>query len=212
MKMIAITSVLILGLAAPCFGVGDPVPSVTRDEKSETTTFQRDGKTILKIIDYHSPDPQRRMLRQAVILNDEVVLELVSFRGKRSFVIHPKPHVSVGIQQDSTTGVLESLGLMDDSNVPIEVFDVKDSRLAPVSGKKLELNRAVIKDVGGLLQGVVKKKTTPEEFMDHVGELVKKYKGKESDNEQVIRGDISRRQKRHLHKRPAREKVRLAIY
>ena len=31
----------------------DPVSSLTKDENSETTTFRRDGKTILKSILYH---------------------------------------------------------------------------------------------------------------------------------------------------------------
>ena len=187
MRTITITIVLVLGIASHCFAVGDPVSSVVKDEKSETTTFRRDGKTILKVILYHSTNPERRLLRQAVILNDEVVLELVTFRGKREFSIHPRPHVSVRIEQDSTTGVLENIGLWDDSNVPIELFKVKDSHLIPISGKKLERNRAIVKDVGDVLQSV--KKTTPEEFMDHVGELVKKYKGKESDNEEGIRSN-----------------------
>ena len=152
----------------------DPVSSLTKDENSETTTFRRDGKTILKSILYHSTEPEKRLLLQRVIFHDEVVVDLTDFRGKRAFSIHPNPHVSVGIQQDLSTGALKSVGLMDDSNGIIEAFEVKDSHLTPVSGKQLELDRAVTKDVGELLAPDNVKKSTPEEFGHHVKEVYKK--------------------------------------
>ncbi len=180
MRTIGAVAVLFIGIAVHCYGAGDPVSSLTSDEKSETTTFRRDGKTILKSILYHSTEPKNRVLVQRVIFHDQVVVDLSDFQGKRAFVIHPTSHVSVSIQQDASTGALESVGLMDDSNVIIECFEVRDSRLTPVSGKQLELDRAATKDVGGLLAPDNVKKTTPEDFGGRVKGLVKKYKTEKS--------------------------------
>jgi len=175
MKAIGTVTMLFFGIAVDCYGAGDPVLSLTKDENRETTTFRRDGKTILKISIYHSTDPEKRILLQQVILHDEVVLDISDFQGKRAFLTHPKPHVSVGVQQDLSTGVLESVGLMDDSNGMIEVFEVKDSRLTPISGKQLELHRAFTKDLSGLLSPDNVKKTTPEDFGSRVKEFVNKH-------------------------------------
>jgi hypothetical protein len=189
MKTIGTATILLFSIAGHCYGAGDAVPSLTKDDDRETTTFRRDGKTILKSTLYHSTEPERRMLRQQVILNDEVVMELSDVRGKRVFLARPRPHISVGIQQDSKTGVLEGVHLMDDSNRVIEVFEAKDSRLTPVSGKQLELTRAVTIDVSGLLAPESVKKTTPGEFRGRVKELVKKYKTNESDEQEGNRSN-----------------------
>ncbi len=185
MKTIAIAMVLILGIAACCFGASDAVSSVTKKGNEETTTtFQRDGKTILRVIQYHSTEQDRRLLLQQVIFKDEVVMFLSDFQGKRAFWIRPNSNVSVGISQYLSTGALESVGLMDDSNGIIEAFDVKGSRLIPFSGERLELARRVTKDVGGLLAPESVKKSTPEEFGKRAVDLAEKYK-KESENQQV---------------------------
>jgi hypothetical protein len=180
MKTIEAVLILFFGMAVHCYAAGDAVSSLTKDENGETTTFRRDGKTILKCTLSHSTEPERRTLRQTVIFHDEMVLELVDFHGKRLFTTHPKPHVSVGITQDSSTGALENVGLMDDSHGILEDFEVKGSRLIPIPGKDLDFCRAITKDISGLLAPKSVKKTTPEEFRRHVKELVKKYNTEES--------------------------------
>lgn len=182
MKAIGTAIVLLFGITSCCLGVGDPVSSTTKEENRETTTFQRDGKTILRIIRFQPPEPERRMLRQIVVFNDKDVLEICDFNGKRLFRFLSVPNVSVGVQQNSSTGFLESVGLMDDSINILEEFEVKDSRLTPISGKRLEHTRAFTKDMTGLFKGVVDKKTTPEAFMKSVNDMVKKHNAKEPDN------------------------------
>jgi hypothetical protein len=188
MKTIAITTVLILWTAARCLGAGDPVSSVTKEENRETTTFQRDGKTILRVTFHHSCEPKRRCLRQTVIIDGQVVMEVIDLQGKREFLIRPNSHISVSVEQTST-GALQGVALLDDANIPIEFFEAKDSRLTPISGKQLEHSRAVTKDVSAILENIVKKKTTPEEFRDRVNELQKKYNSGESDNQEGKRSD-----------------------
>ena len=139
MKTITLTTILILGIVSRCLGASDAVSSITKGENEETTTFRRDGKVILKIILYHSTEPKRKTLRQTVFVNDNVVMELVEFQGKRLFHVRPDSNVSVCIQQDSSTGVVGAVILTDDSEGVMDIFDVKDSRLTPVSGKVLEL-------------------------------------------------------------------------
>jgi hypothetical protein len=136
---------------------------------------------ILKTILYRPTEPEsRRLLRQLVIVNDEVAVDLTEFQGKRTFIIHPKAGVSVTIGQNSATGALEAVLLGDDSTGIIEMFKVKSGRLAPVSGKKLDFNRGFAKDLGKLLAPENVKKSTPEGFVKQVQGFVKKHKAKES--------------------------------
>ncbi len=186
MKPLCPAIVLLLGIAAQCFGVGDAVSTVTKGDNKEMTTYQRDGKTILEILLSHTTDPKKkRMLLQRVIFNDKEVLAITDFDGKRAFNIAPKSTVEVGIQQDSSTGVLEGVGLMDDSHGIIELFAVKDSRLTPVSGEELERANAITKDVGKIFQDVKDKKiTSGNEMADRAMELKKKYDAKKSDKQE----------------------------
>ncbi len=85
MHTTTITAILILVTATCCLGRAIPLSSVTKDENRETTTFRRDGKTILKATLYRSNGPERRMLRQAVVFNDKEVAFMTDFQGKRLF-------------------------------------------------------------------------------------------------------------------------------
>jgi hypothetical protein len=184
MRTITITAVLILGMAAPCFGVGDPVSSTTKSESQETTTYRRDGKTILKSILYHSVEPERRMLRQVVFSNDKVVAEITDFRGKRCFTVNASSPVSAGLQS-SSTGAWEDIVLTDNAATIVDVFEVKGSQLIPISGKRLDLTRSVTTDVKKILSPENVKKTNPQEFRDQIMEFVKKHETEESDNQEI---------------------------
>ena len=178
------TAVLFFTVATNCFGAGDPVSSSTKDKRTEKTTFQRDNKTILIIAAYRSTDPEKRLLRQSVMFKGKVAVDITEFQGNRTFIVHAKPHVSVIIGQNQSAGALETLILMDDdSGDIIEAFKVKDSRLSPLSGKELERQRGITKDVSGLLDPKSVRKTTPEEFGKRVKEMEKKYNPKESDSQ-----------------------------
>ena len=103
MKAIMAAAVLLAATAAQCFGAGDPVSSVKKGDREETTTVKRDGKTILRITLYRPSEPEnRRMLRQEVLGNDKVVMAISEFQGKRSFNIFEKAGVTVTIGQDSS--------------------------------------------------------------------------------------------------------------
>ncbi len=181
MKTIAAIATLFVGIATQCLAAGDPVSSVTKTDREETTTFQRDGKTILKITLYRPTEPELRILYQAVMVNDEVVLVVEELCGTRTLVVREKASVSVSIEQDSSTGELKRVLLTDGSNMVVEVFGVKDGRLTPVSGKKLDITRNYTKDLNEIFARLKAKKTTLEEFLKELGEFRKKYKPERSD-------------------------------
>ena len=183
MKTIAITIVWILAFAEHCFAVGDPVSSIAKGENRETTTFQRDGKTILKVTLYRPTEPeQRRVLIQQVIFNDEEVMAITDFEGTRAFSVGPNAHISV-LTETTSTGRLEKVELMDDAHRLVELSDVKNSKLIPISGKRLERARALLKDMSELFAPESVKKTTPQGFVERALDLVKKHSTEESDNQ-----------------------------
>jgi hypothetical protein len=160
MKAIAITTLLVLGVAAACFGAGDPMSSVKKESFQETTTFTRDGKRILEVSHSHLPERGLEILRQEVILNDKVVMVVVEWRGQCVFSVLPNSTGLVSLQQDSSKGTLETIVLWDASKRFAEAFEVKSSRLTPVSGEKFELfRRALTWDLKLLAPKSVKKST-----------------------------------------------------
>jgi hypothetical protein len=180
MRMIAAVVMVVLGIVSQVLGAGDPASTVVKTDKEEKTTFQRDGKTILIVTVYKSSNPARRLLRQQVIFDGNVIAELTEYLDKRGFRMNPKSPVAVGLQQTISTGAIDGV-IVENSEGIIEIFEVKDSRLVPVSGKKLESYQDMKKDMTGLLQSA--KDSTPEEFRKRVKEVVKKRQPKEKESD-----------------------------
>jgi hypothetical protein len=184
MKTILTIAATLFGIVGPCFGAGDPVSSVTKTDREEITTFTRDGKMILKTTLYGPAEPkERQVLRQVVLFHDEPVLEAIELRDKRSLKVHAKAAISVMIEQDSSRAGLETVILTDDSNVVVEIFRLENGRLTPISGKRLDFNRDLAKDLSNLFSPENVQQTTPEKFVKQAEDLTKKYGAKEPDKE-----------------------------
>jgi hypothetical protein len=180
MKMMGILIVVFMGIPAYCSTIGDPVSSVIKENNKEITTFKRDGKTILVVRVLKLEDPKKQILTQQVVFNDHVLLDICDMHGKRAFNFRSYKKMVVGFQQNAKTGNLESVSLMDESNHFMEIFDVKNSRLIPLSGKELQRQREMIKDMSDLLSPDNMKKTTPEKFEKQARDLIEKYQTQES--------------------------------
>lgn len=186
MKTTSMIAILFFGFVAQAFAAGDPVSSVVKRDQKETTTYQRDGKNILIVTVYNSSNPDRRLVRQSVMLDGKAIVELSEFKGKRVFMIRPSARVSVGMQQDSATGSLENI-VIEDSNGIADIFKVKDAQLFPVSGEALERNRSFKKDMTDLMGSA--KHSTPEQFEKRAAKVVEKHQADKSDDKDAKRTD-----------------------
>lgn len=165
-------------VASLCLAVGDATSNTDSGEKKDATTFQRDGTNILRCVRYKSEDPDRRILRQQVLMGETKVAEIVDFQGKQTFNVEPNLPITVGFVH-SPTGGLESVVLMDDASGIVEAYEVTDGRLAPIAGWQLEQARDLTQGFSDFVDAAVKKEESPTQLKARVWWMVLKAKWNE---------------------------------
>ena len=178
MKRIIAIVASILTVASLCLATGDATSDTQSDEKKDATTFQRDGTNILRCVQYKSEDPNRRILRQQVLMGETKVAEIVDFQGKQAFNVQPNLPVTVGFVH-SPTGGLESVVLMDDAHGIVEAYEVTGGRLAPIAGWQLEQARELTQGFSDFVDAAVKKEESPTQLKARVWWMVLKAKWNE---------------------------------
>jgi len=176
-KVIAIVA-SICAVASLCNAVGDATSSADSNEKREVTTFQRDGTDILRCVQYKSVDPDRRILRQQVLMGETKVAEIVDFQGKQTFNVAPNLPVTVGFVH-SPTGGLESVVLMDEASGIVEAYEVTEGRLIPIAGWQLEQVRDFTQGFSDFVDAAIEKKEPPTMLKARLWWMVLKAKWKE---------------------------------
>jgi hypothetical protein len=181
MKRITTIALSLIAVATLCLAVGDPVVSTETKKKAQVTTYQRDGTNILRYALYYPDDPEKRMLRQQILIGETKVAEIVDFQGKLTFDVQPNIPVSFGATYTSTGG-LENVVLMDDIHGVLEAYETIDGSLRPAKGWELDTVRELTSDFSEFIDAVKEKKEPKEELMGRLTDMVIKAKIKEMQN------------------------------